>query len=569
MTGESPERETLEVDFLFVGAGPASLAGAYHLHRLIKAHDDAIATGTATGTPMGEVSIAVIEKAAELGAHSVSGAILDPIALRELMPDFEAQGAPLASPVTGEDIYYLSEGGKIRFPITPPSLRNHGNYVVSLGELVKWLGAKVEEQGTYVLTSTPGVSPLFEDGRLVGVRTGDKGIDKKGQPKPNFEPGTDLRARVTVFGEGARGSLHKQLMRRMGLEKPDHPQVYGIGVKELWEVPEGRFRKGHVVHTMGYPLPTNIYGGGFAYGMDERTVALGFVCGLDSPDARLDGQERTQRWKSHPLIRRVLEGGRLVGYGARAVPLAGYFAMPDLAIEGALFIGDSAGFLNAERLKGVHLGMKSGMLAAETLFDAQVAGDFSLERLRGFDRRFRDSWAYEEMWRGRNFHQGFDGGLYAGMFFTGLETVTGGWAPYQGEPWKQSHEHMKKAGPKANAGPTTPPSGFKFDRVVTFDKLTELYQSGTTHDEDQPVHLLVADTDICRTRCREEYGNPCEQFCPAAVYEMVPDPERGGTKLQINAANCVHCKTCDIADPYGIITWVPPEGGGGPRYVKL
>ena len=560
----SQEREVLEVDFLFVGAGPACLAGAYHLHRLIQAHDQSIAAGTAQGTLLGEVSIAVIEKAPELGAHSISGAILDPVALRELMPDFEGQGAPLASPVTGEDIYYFTSGGQIRFPITPPSLRNHGNYVISLGEFVKWLGAKVEEQGTYVLTSTPAVAPLFDNGRLVGVRTGDKGVDKKGQHKANFEPGTDLRAKVTVFGEGARGSLHKQLARRMGLEKPDHPQTYGIGVKELWEVPEGRFAKGHVVHTMGFPLPAKIYGGGFAYGMDERHVALGFISGLDAADPSLDGQERTQRWKTHPFMRRMLEGGKLVGYGARAVPLGGYFAMPDLVIDGALFVGDSAGFLNAERLKGIHLGMKAGMMAAETLFEALTAGDFSIDRLHGFDRRFRDSWAYREMWRGRNFHQGFEHGLYAGMFFTGLETVTGGWAPFQGQPWKRDHEHMRKLADGDRARPEK-----KFDGQVTFDKLTELYQSGTTHDEDQPVHLLVADTEICRTKCREEYGNPCENFCPANVYEMVPDAERGGIKLQINAANCVHCKTCDIADPYAIITWVPPEGGGGPRYVKL
>ena len=552
----SAEREVLEVDFLFVGAGPANLAGAYHLHRLIQEH-------IAKGHALGEVSIAVIEKAPELGAQSISGAVLDPVALRELMPDFASQGAPLASPVTGEDIYFLTERRRLRFPITPPPLRNHGNFVISLGELVKWLGAKVEEQGTYVLTSTPAVEPLFENGRLVGVRTGDKGIDKRGQRKPNFEPGTDLRAKVTVFGEGARGSMQKQLARRMGLDRADHPQVYGIGVKELWEIPSGRFAPGHVVHTMGHPLPTATYGGGFAYGMDDTHVALGFVVGLDAADPTTDGHRATQRWKMHPWLRGLLDGGKLVGYGARAIPLAGYYAMPDLVIDGALFVGDSAGFLNAQRLKGIHLGMKAGMLAAETMFDGLAANDFSIDRLRGFERRFRDSWAHRELWKGRNFHQGFEHGLYAGMLFTGIETVTGGWAPFQGQPWKQGHEHMKKLNGAERAAPE------KFDGKLTFDKLTDLYQSGTTHDEDQPVHLLVADTEICRTRCTAEYGNPCENFCPAAVYEMVPDPERGGKKLQINAANCVHCKTCDIADPYAIITWVPPEGGGGPRYVRL
>jgi electron-transferring-flavoprotein dehydrogenase len=564
----SEPRETLEVDVLFVGAGPANLAGAYHLANLVRAHDAAIAAGTKPGEPIGEIQIAVIEKALEVGAHTVSGAVLDPRALAELMPDYAAQGAPLASPVTGEDIYFLTDGGKLRFPITPPPLANHGNYVLSLNDFVRWLGGKVEEQGTYVLPSTPATQPLFEDGRLVGVRTGDKGIDRHGVRKANFEPGSDLRARATVFGEGARGSMHKHLARRMGLESPDHPQIYGIGVKELWEIPAGRFPRGHVAHTMGFPLPAETYGGGFVYGMDETLLALGLVVGLDYHDPYTDGHRETQRWKAHPYLRAILEGGKLVSYGARAIPLGGYYAMPQLAIDGALFAGDSAGFLNAQRLKGIHLGMKSGMLAAETIFEGLVAKDLSAERLRGYDAGFRASWAYGEMYRGRNFHQGFDHGLYAGMIFTAVQMATGGWAPYQGKPTVPGHKRMRPLRERYGDTPPPPPAK-KYDGVTGFDKLTELYPSGTQHEEDQPVHLLVADTEICRTRCVEEYGNPCFHFCPANVYEMVPDAERGGVRLQINAANCVHCKTCDIADPYGIIDWVPPEGGGGPRYVKL
>ena len=562
------ERETLEVDVLFVGAGPACLAGAYHLQKKIAAHNGAVAAGRVPGAALDEVAIAVIEKGPEVGAHSISGAVLDPRALAELMPDFRGSGAPLSAAVTGEDIYFLTETGKTRLPFTPPPLANHGNFVVSLNDLVRWLGAKVEEQGAYVLTSTPAVAPIFDDGRLAGVRTGDKGVDKAGQPKSNFEPGTDLRARVTVFGEGARGSMQKHLAQRLGLDRSDHPQVYGIGVKEVWELPEGRFPKGHVVHTMGYPLRPDTYGGGFLYGMDGNLLALGLVAGLDAPDPYLDGHRETQRLKQHPYLRALLAGAQLVGYGARAIPLGGYYAMPERVVDGALFVGDCAGFLNAQRLKGIHLGMKSGMLAAETVFEGLVAGDLGPARLRAFDDRLRASWAHAEMWGGRNFHQGFDGGLYAGMFFTGVQMLTGGWAPYQGKPTVAGHKRVKPLRDYYGPNPPEPPAK-KYDGVTGFDKLTELYQSGTQHEEDQPVHLRVADAEICRTRCREEYGNPCQHFCPAHVYEMVPDEERGGVKLQINASNCVHCKTCDILDPYAIVDWVPPEGGGGPRYVKL
>ncbi len=561
----SEERERLEVDVLFVGAGPACLAGAYHLARLLERHRAQPDPGSA---PLGEIAIAVLEKGAEVGAHSLSGAILDPTALAELMPDYREQGAPLASAVSGEDVLFLTRSGRFRLPLTPPPLRNHGNFVISLGSFTRWLAAKVEEQGTYVLTGMPAARPLFEDGRLAGVRTGDKGVGRDGRRKGNFEPGTDVRARVTVFGEGTRGSLHKELTHRLGLAEPDHPQIYGIGVKELWEIPAGRFPKGRVVHTLGHPLDAQTYGGGFLYGMEETKLSLGLVVGLDYRDPYLDAHRETQRWKEHPYLRSLLGGGKFLGYGAKSMPLGGYYAMPRLSVEGALFVGDSAGFLNAQRLKGIHLGMKSGMLAAETIFEGLVRGDLSNDVLRGYESRFRSSWAYEEMWRGRNFHQGFTGGLWAGVASAGLQVLTGGWAPYQGEPTKPGHERMRKVREVHGADPPGPPPK-KYDGTLTMDKLTELYRSGTAHEEDQPVHLVVADTNICATRCREEYGNPCQHFCPANVYEMVPDASGRGVRLQINAANCVHCKTCDIMDPYQIIHWVTPEGGGGPKYVEL
>ncbi len=567
------ERETLEVDVLFVGAGPATLAGAYHLGNLIARHNEAVAAGTHAGPALGEIQLAVIEKAAELGDHSLSGAVLDPIALRELMPDFLAAGFPIESPVTGEDVYFLTKDGKVRFPIAPPPLQNHGNYVVSLGEVVKWLGARVEEQGAYVLTSTPATEVVFEDGRIAGVITGDKGIDKQGQKKANYEPGSELRARVTVFGEGPRGTLQKQLGRRLGLDRRDHPQVYGTGVKELWELPAGRFPMGHVVHTMGFPLDTQTYGGSWIYGMAGNVISLGLVVGLDYRRPTLDLHEELQKFKAHPWVAALLAGGKAIAYGAKAVPLGGYFAMPEPVTDGALFVGDSGGNVNAARLKGIHLAMKSGMIAAETIFDGLIAGDLSRARLEGYHSRFEASWARKELWGGRNFHQGFDHGLWAGMFYTGLQTVFGGWAPYQGQPTVAGHELMGRlSASEAATLAGQPTTQKKFALPDQLEKLSDLYLSGTIHEEDQPAHLVITPADVadvCNTRCKAEFGNPCQHFCPSNVYEMVSDAAVGGTKLKLNPSNCVHCKTCDIMDPYQVITWVPPEGGGGPRYRKL
>ncbi len=560
------DREQLDVDVLFVGAGPANLAAAYHLSNLITRHNEAVAAGSHPGPALGEIQLAVVEKANALGDHSLSGAVLDPIALRELMPDFEAQGCPIESPVTGEDVYFLTRGGKLRFPIAPPPLQNHGNFVIALGDFVRWLGEKVEAQGTYVLTPTPATEVVFDDGVITGVITGDKGIDKKGERKANFEPGSKLVAKVTVFGEGPRGTLQKQLGKRLGLDRRDHPQIYGTGVKELWKLPAGRFGQGHVVHTMGFPLDDHTYGGSWLYGMKDDHVSLGLVVGLDYRRPTLDLQEELQKFKAHPWLVSLLEGGQVVGYGAKAVPLGGYAAMPEFGADGALVLGDSAGHVNASRLKGIHLAMKSGMVAAETIFDGLVAGDLSRAKLDTYTARWKQTWAHRELWSGRNFHQGFDGGLWAGMAFAGIQTVTGGWSPYEGTKTEAGHRRMEKL---AQPPPAVPTEQKKFSGKNQLAKLSDLYHSGTIHEEDQPAHLLIADTNICNTRCKEEYGNPCQNFCPANVYEMVMDATSNSTRIHLNASNCVHCKTCDIMDPYEIITWVPPEGGGGPRYRKL
>ena len=567
------ERETLEVDVLFLGAGPANLAAAYHLGNLVARHN---AAPPGDGAPL-EVQLAVVEKSAEIGDHGLSGAVLDPVALNELMPDWREQGFPVESAVTGEDVYFLTPTGRLRFPVAPPPLLNHGNYVISLGDVVRFLGAKVEEQGAFVLTSTPAVEAILEDGRVAGVVTGDKGIDKHGQRKGNFEPGSALRARVTVFGEGPRGTLQKKLAAVLGLDRAGHPQVYGTGVKEVWQLPAGRFPRGHVVHTMGHPLDAKTYGGSWLYGMGGDLLSLGLVVGLDYRRPTLDLHEELQKFKAHPWLRGLLEGGRVVGYGAKAVPLGGYHAMPAPVADGALFIGDSGGHVNAARLKGIHLAMKSGMLAAETIFEGLVKGDLGRAQLDTFSSRFRNSWAHRELWGGRNFHQGFDGGLWAGMAFAGLQTVTGGWAPYEGKPTEPGHARMRQladAPPDVTAAARVgqPTVAKKFALPDQLEKLADLYHSGTIHEEDQPPHLVIRPEDvasICNDRCKREYGNPCQHFCPANVYEMVLDSAAGGTRLALNASNCVHCKTCDIMDPYQVITWVPPEGGGGPRYRKL
>jgi electron-transferring-flavoprotein dehydrogenase len=403
------------------------------------------------------------------------------------------------------------------------------------------------------------------------VRTGDKGLDKHGQPKANHEPGVDIHAKVTVLGEGPRGTLAKQLVSALRLDEGKNPQVYSIGVKEIWELPAGRVEPGAVMHTMGWPLDTQTFGGSFLYGMQGDQLIVGLVVGLDYRNPWLDPHQEFQRLKTHPHIRRLLEGGKMTYYGAKALPEGGWYSMPRPWGDGFLLVGDTAGLVNSARLKGIHLAIKSGMLAAETIFAALRAGDTSAAQLRGYEQRLERSWVREELWRERNFHQAFDHGLFAGMLQAGAGMVTGGrgWGVKDRLATHAGHERMVKLTSPAGRG-MQPSAPVALDGKLTFDKLADVYNSGTGHEEDQPVHLLVHDTSICVDRCAREYANPCQRFCPAAVYEMVPDPTTpSGRRLQINASNCVHCKTCDVMDPYQIITWVPPEGGGGPNYGKM
>ena len=550
------------MDVLLVGAGPANLACALQLSKLIAAHNErAKQTGS---KPLDEINIAVIEKASEIGAHQLSGAVLDPISLRELIPDFENEGAPFEAPVGEEHVYFLSERGKIPLPILPPPLRNHGNYVVSLNKVVRWLGEKCEEVGVNIFPEFPGAEMLYDGDTVIGVRTGDKGIDKSGKPKPNFEPGVDITARVTVLGEGVRGSLAKKMTDRLKLDRESDPQVYSVGIKELWEVPDDRFPPGSVIHTMGWPLDSHTFGGSWVYGMRDRIIDIGLAVGLDYRDPKIDPHHEFQRFKTHPLIVDLLKGGKLVRYGAKAMPVGGWYTMPQLTADGVMMIGDTAGMLNGERLKGIHTAIKAGMLAADTILDALIKNDFTRNTLGIFDKKLKESYVGRELYKARNFHQAFDRGRMFGLMTAGISVLTGGRFPTK-LPIKAGHEHMQKL--KVADG-NDRYADLKYDAQLTFDKLTDVYYSGTHHNEDQPSHLKVLDFNVCVGRCVEEYGNPSQNFCPANVYEMV---ESGDTqrRLQINFSNCVHCKTCDIMDPYQIIDWVPPEGGGGPNYRNM
>jgi electron-transferring-flavoprotein dehydrogenase len=392
-------------------------------------------------------------------------------------------------------------------------------------------------------------------------------VDKHNQPKSNFEPGYDLKAKVTILAEGPRGSLTKDLVQRFELDKGRNPQTYGVGVKELWELPSGRMAPGEVIYTMGWPLTSKEYGGAWVYGAKNNVVSLGFVTGLDYPDPRLDPQRVLQVFKTHPFVKKLLEGGKMIRYGAKSLPYGGWWAVPPLAGEGWMILGDSAGLLNSQRLKGIHLAIKSGMLAAETAFEALKKADSSSAVLSNFQRRVEASWIKQELWKVRNFHQAFEHGFWTGMFHAGLQQFTGGRGLRNRYPSKPGYELMKSQLPSDGGGEAHLLGPWKGDGRLTFDKLTDLYHSGTKHEEDQPSHLVIHDTNICEQRCVKEFGGPCQHFCPANVYELVDDSSApNGKRISLNPSNCVHCKTCDIQDPYQVITWVPPEGGGGPNY---
>jgi electron-transferring-flavoprotein dehydrogenase len=547
------ERESMHYDVVIVGAGPAGLSAAIRLKQL--AHDT-----------RREISVCILEKGSEVGAHILSGAVIDPVSLNELLPDWKERGAPLTVPVTENHHWLLSSGGKWEFPhvLLPPFMHNRGCYTLSLGNLCRWLAAQAEELGVEIFPGFAAAEILFhENGSVKGVATGDMGVARDGTKKPEYQPGIELHARYTLFAEGARGSLTKELERVFDLRKNSRPQHYGIGLKELWDIPAEEHKPGRVIHTQGWPLE-DAWGGGFLYHQENNQVALGFVVALDYENPYLSPFDEFQRWKTHPAIRAEIEGGRRVSYGARAINEGGWQAIPELVFPGGALIGCSAGFVNVPRIKGTHTAMKSGMLAAETAFEA-VAADRSSDRLDGYPQALRSSWIDRELKLVRNAQPavsrwgGVLGTLYAGFdMWMGQLGLSLPWTLRRRRP---DHATLTR---KDRVRPIDYP---KPDGVISFDRLSSVFLSGTNHEEDQPVHLTLKDAGIPVSVNLAEYAGPEQRYCPAGVYEFVE--EGGRPRLQINAQNCVHCKTCDIKDPMQNINWVVPEGGGGPNYPNM
>jgi electron-transferring-flavoprotein dehydrogenase len=560
------ERDVMDVDVLYVGGGIASLSSALHLSNLIAAHN-----AKGEGKKLDEVMIAVLEKGFAPGAHGISGGVMDPTPLKELVPDFLAKGAPLEGEVKKESVYFLTKTGKIKSPITPPPMNNHGNYVVSMSKMNVWMAGLAEAAGVNIFPEFAGVEVLYDGNKVIGVRTGDKGIDATGNKKSNYEPGADLHAKVTVFGEGSRGSLTKDVIAHFGLDKGKNPPAFEVGVKEVWELPETRLQPGEVVHCMGFPLKSDTFGGGFIYGMKDKMVAVGQLTSLDYSDPCLDPHREYQRFKLHPMVSDLLKGGKLIQYGAKTAPVGGYFAIPKLAFAGGMIIGDGANLFNGQKIKGIDLAMRSGMLAAQTIFEGLLNDDLSDARLAGYARAMEASDEIKGLRKVRNFHQAMTRGLYLGLMTAGAQFALGGRVISDRLSSRPDHTHMKTLMEKyRTANPSEEAMGdIKYDKQLTFDKETDVYYSGATHEEAQPSHLKIKDLNICYGECSKKYGNPCVRFCPASVYEMTVDEATGNKTLKVNFSNCVHCKTCDVKDPFENIQWVPPEGGGGPKYTMV
>ena len=543
------DREAMEYDVVIIGAGPAGLSAAIRLKQLAKETNK-------------EVSVCVLEKGSEVGAHLLSGAAFEPRSLSELIPDWKEKGAPMNCPVTSDTFMFLTKNGSYRLP-TPPQMNNHGNYIISLGELGRWLAGQAEQLGVEIFAGFAAAEVLYDKaGCVIGVATGDMGINKEGERTSMFEAGVELHARQTIFAEGCHGSLTKELIRKYDLRKDSDPQTYGLGVKEIWEVKPEQHREGATVHTVGWPMDTKTYGGSWIYHMKDNMVSLGLVVGLDYQNPYLSPFEEMQRFKTHPDIKKLLEGGRRVAYGAKALVEGGFQSLPKLAFPGGVLTGDSAGFLNVPKIKGNHTAIKSGMLAAESVFTClhmSEIPEYGWECDR-YITNFEASWLYKELYKVRNIRPGFNWGLWAGLAHAAFQTVGGWMLPYTLKN-HADYAQLKKADKASKIDYPKP------DGILTFDRLTSVQLSNTNHAEDQPSHLKLKDPSIPIEVNLPEYAEPAQRYCPAAVYEVIE--EQGKKKFQINAQNCVHCKTCDIKDPSQNIVWTVPQGGGGPNYGNM
>ncbi len=541
------DRDAMEYDVVIVGGGPAGLSAA------IRVKQQAEKAGQ-------EVSVCLLEKGSEIGAHILSGAVIETRALAELFPDWQERGAPLHTPAGEDRFLWLSEGGASKLP-TPPQMSNHGNYIVSLGNFCRWLGEQAEALGVEIYPGFAAAEVLYhEDGSVKGVATGDLGLGKDGQPGPNFQPGMELHARQTIFAEGCRGSLTRELFERFNLRDGADPQTYGIGIKELWEIDPAKHQPGLIVHTVGWPLTTDTYGGSFLYHLENNLVAVGFVVGLDYKNPWLSPFEEFQRYKTHPSIRGFFEGGRRISYGARALSEGGYQSLPKLTFPGGLLIGDTAGFLNVPKIKGTHMAMQSAILAADGVL-AALADESSREAV-AYPAALKQSWLHDELYRVRNIRPAFKWGLLGGLAYGAIDTFL-----FRGKaPWTMAqHDDHTQIGDKAAYPKIAYP---KPDGVLTFDRLSSVFLSATNHEEHQPCHLRLKDEAVPISVNYAKYGAPETRYCPAGVYEILGE-EEGKPRLQINGQNCLHCKTCDIKDPTQNIVWTVPEGGGGPNYPNM
>ncbi len=553
-------REQIEFDVLFVGGGPASLAGAIHLMKLAKSRGL-------------DLEVALIEKGADTGSHALSGAVLNPIALKELIPNYREAGCPIETDVRGDEFYFLNRTRHYGVPFVPKYMHNKGFHIISLSKFVSWLGRLAEGHGVNVFAGFAGKEVLYgqDESTVIGIRTGDKGVGKDNAPKANFEAGIDILAKVTVFGEGPRGSLLQAISKKLHIFEGKMPQVFETGIKEVIQLPDANYfsdSRGNDIHTFGYPLGLNTHGGGFIYEMKDNRASLGLIVGLSYHDTMLDLYEEFIRFKRHPFISKLIKSGRVIEQGARTIVTGGYYTMPKLAVSGGLFVGSSASMINAPALKGIHTSMKSGMLAAEAIVRAFSKEDFTQEALGYYHHLFEDSWLKKELYTGRNFTQAVSKKGLVKFLHVGAQYLTDGRGIFDKMPIEEDSKTLRPL-KDVNSHHTRRYEKQAYDGVLFVDKLTGVYLSKTQHREDQPCHLIVHDLSLCVNECFETYRCPCTRFCPGNVYELEIDDKTQGKRLRLNPSNCLHCKTCDIKDPYGNITWICPEGGDGPGYTVV